>query len=96
MLHCRIINSLYEITNHAEPRCYTVEYNIQTVYMKLQIMLSQGAVEYNIQTVYMKLQIMFKVLHCRVQYTISLYEITNHAEPRCYTVEYNIQTVCMK
>ena len=31
---------LYEITNHAEPRCYTVEYNIQTVYMKLQIMLT--------------------------------------------------------
>ena len=40
MLHCRVqyTNSLYEITNHAEPRCYTVEYNIQTVYMKLQIM----------------------------------------------------------
>ena len=70
VLHCRVqyTNSLYEITNHAEPRCYTVEYNIQTVYMKLQIMLSQGAtnqaepryytVEYNIQTIYMNLQIM--------------------------------------
>ena len=36
-------NILYEITKHAELRCYTVEYNIQTVYMKLLIMLSQGA-----------------------------------------------------
>ena len=34
----------YEITN-AEPRCYTVEYSIQTVYIKLQIMLSQGATQ---------------------------------------------------
>ena len=45
MLHCRLqyTNSLYEITNQAEPRCYTVDYNIQTVYMKLQIMLSEDA-----------------------------------------------------
>ena len=44
VLHCRLqyTNSLYEITNQAEPRCYTVDYNIQTVYMKLQSMLSQG------------------------------------------------------
>ena len=66
MLHCRLqfTNSLYEITNQAEPRCYTrlqytnsvyeitkhaepryysVEDNIHTVYMKLQIMLREDA-----------------------------------------------------
>ena len=44
-LLCRVqyTNSLYEMTKPAQPRCYSVEYNIQTVYMKLQIMLSQGA-----------------------------------------------------
>ena len=61
MLHSRVqhTNSLYEITNHAEPRCYTGEYNIQTVYEITNHAEPRCyTVEYNIQTVYMKLQIM--------------------------------------